>query len=751
MGRLVLVFLSLFLTFSGSLAARGSGYGPLIGIGLEGIGNRGLEFIDAAKTLRPFEGVSGGSVSTDAEGWPLGDARTVLFDLRPSYAWAPPEDDPDRFQIDLSGRYRLSFKGQGEVRTGDATVRNQSYDPGSDTTTADLYFPPGKGLLIVDFVNTRGGIRDLRVIRPGYDADISRIFTGPFLSALEPFSVLRFMDFTHTNNSNPPHPARTEWNQRKLPTDATQLSFGGKKDGAAWEYVIALGNESGKDVWINVPVSASDDYIRKLAELFRQNLRPGIRIYLEYSNEVWNPLFTQQPWNLSQAIQEVAQLTSPGLPPAIGRIMQARRVANRTVQIARIFEEVYGVGSLNDTLRPVLSWWAIYPDDYRDMLQFLNAKYGPPAQYLYGIAMAPYFNSAGSGADASPDQILDRLNQSIDGWRSTRQIFIGVASQFGIRALTYEGGPDSGENAVSGGAAENVANRIRAHRHPRMQDLVVKDMKDAWFDLGGDLFMYFTLSSAYSRWGMWGLTEDISRTDTPKFEAIRHLVGSQGSAAAPAIVFPQYADGQGAQTRLVLRNNGPGPDSGSIVFRASDGAKRREFPYRVEPWDVLDVSTAGSGSLESGVVEVVSELGAESRLEGSEVFRISDRLVSVPGTPAGRTHQVYVSVNSLENTGVAMYHPGGPGPAHLLLRLVREGRLVAETDLVLQPNQQHVGFVTEAGFFSDYFDGREGEDFQGTLNILSATVQPVHVIGLIQQRSDGALLAIAPGSAIASP
>ncbi len=81
-------------------------------------------------------------------------------------------------------------------------------------------------------------------------------------------------------------------------------------------------------------------------------------------------------------------------------------------------------------------------------------------------------------------------------------------------------GPDTG-----GGKVENVANRIRANRDPRMKEIIVHDARDNWFRRGGDLYMYFSHCSPYSRYGGWGLSEDIDNLHTPKWQAIYELVG----------------------------------------------------------------------------------------------------------------------------------------------------------------------------------------------------------------------------------
>ena len=38
---------------------------------------------------------------------------------------------------------------------------------------------------------------------------------------------------------------------------------------------------------------ASDDYVRQEAGYWLQHLRPDASVYVEHSNEVWNPLFPQ--------------------------------------------------------------------------------------------------------------------------------------------------------------------------------------------------------------------------------------------------------------------------------------------------------------------------------------------------------------------------------------------------------------------------------------------------------------------------
>ncbi|MFC4810541.1 S-layer homology domain-containing protein [Paenibacillus sp. GCM10023250] len=551
-------------------------YPGQIGVGLEGIGGRGFEFADAAKTLRAWSKPDGSpGVKTDADGWPLEDASTVFFDHRPVAAWLNDIDDPERKIPDISGTYKLSFKGRAVIGNMDPsspfTVANQRYDEASGTTTADLTLPKGGGLLYVRFTQTDGGVRDVKLMRPGYAAAGGELFTREFLQALQPFGTLRFMDWLSTNDNNPAYPAVTEWQDRKQPTDATQLELNGTK-GVAWEYVIALANEAQKDIWINVPAAASDDYVRELALLLKEKLDPGLDIYVEYSNEVWNDLFSQQEYNKAAAIAEggagsdlsryvmTSYFDDPNdasYPPE-QRSWARHRVAKRVVDIGRTFQSVFGEDALNTRIRPVLSWFVLFPDQYEDMLNWVDKTYGDPRNYFYAIATAPYFNSSQASDAASKTEVLTAM-QADSARRSLpedgKMKLIDLAAQYGLHSFTYEGGPDSG-----GGSTINVANRIAAHRSERMGDLVTYDIGNNFLAKDGDMFMYFTLTSGYSRYGMWGAAEDIfGGLQTPKYRALESLLGTNvepfadvpdghfASEAVKTLYANGIADGEGGR------------------------------------------------------------------------------------------------------------------------------------------------------------------------------------------------------------
>ena len=98
-----------------------------IGMGLGGIGGFSMEFIDASKTMRSFDGAS-----LDENGYPQSDFQVVVFDMRPCCPWLGSVDDPNKFVPELmAGTYKLSFNGQANITSiGDpVSMQNKSMMP----------------------------------------------------------------------------------------------------------------------------------------------------------------------------------------------------------------------------------------------------------------------------------------------------------------------------------------------------------------------------------------------------------------------------------------------------------------------------------------------------------------------------------------------------------------------------------------------------------------------------------------------
>lgn len=531
-----------------------------IGVGLDGIGGIALELPNVTLTARNWQSVANaGLANTDAAGWPTEDFRALFFDHRPFNAWNNAPDDPQRYVVDQSGAYTLSFTGQANLTSwSDAPIlfQNKLYNPVSNTTTVDIVFPPGGGpnagtlgnygFFMINFLQTNygngvKGVKDIRLMRPGYLHHSPQLFRTAYLNAFSPFSNMRFMDFTHTNNSNTDYPGVQTWAQRQQP-DASRYT-----KGAPWELVIALGNYTARDVWINIPVDADSMYIVELAQLMHNTLRPDVNIYLEYSNEVWNGSFDQYTYNYDAVLQSPEDADIRASTPWNDR-RRARRVAKQVIKIGKIFETVMGVPVASRTkIRPVFAWqiggWLPW---YDDVLQWMNATYGPPKNFIYGIASAPYFNDQGAAANATPQQVVAAMSANSDANLANIQTLAQMANQWGIKHLQYEGGPDNG-----GGSTTNIANRINANRLPEMKTALLHNFRDNWFSANAngtaapgtnDLINYFVMSGGVSRYGCWGATEDLAYipnlANAPKYDALCVLSGKCGNEPNVALTAP---------------------------------------------------------------------------------------------------------------------------------------------------------------------------------------------------------------------
>jgi hypothetical protein len=539
MGLLILLLSS--LTVTGAQAQSGECYPGQVGVGIS-ISQWSMIYTDIVKESRGFEAISDGiPFATDAQGWPTTDARLTVLEAWPVAEWTGSIDDPEVFRPRLAGLYPARFTGQAELSEifGDFNILNPVYDATSNTTAFTLeILPGGNNVAIISFANTRrtandpvgSGIRDLKVVRPGFTPENAPTFNPTFLDLVRSveFGAIRYMGYSNTNAIDPTYPETLDWNERTTPQAASYTAtINGLPGSGPWEDVIALANLLDIDAWINVPASATDDYIRALAGLMRDGLEPERKLYVEYSNEVWNWAFPQSQWNLANA-------EGQGLNYVQG-------YAKRTGEIALLFQEVFGAGSLNNRVRVVNAWQIGYapPDaQYQEQMQYINDTFGAPNSLIWALSVAPYFNcyeGSGAGCGADVPGLLAGMQESSDASVASRQLVKAVADRWqlpgGMNA--YEGGSDTGLGFV-----ENVGNRIRSARTPEMGDLIRRDLIPNWFQQGGGLFMQLELVGAYSRFGTWGLTDDATNPDRNfKMQAIRDVL-CQGQVIATATPIP---------------------------------------------------------------------------------------------------------------------------------------------------------------------------------------------------------------------
>jgi hypothetical protein len=537
-----------------------------LGAGLEPIVDwaRTEVFVDLVKQSRGFGPATTANpvtpVPLDAKGWPIGDFGIILWTNAAAVHG-------------LGGTYKLSCNGLATIGLigSNASIANLVYTATTNTTTADVVVLEGSDNLILSFIGALTGVQNLKILRPGYGP--SDTFTTPLKNQLSRFNVIRFMDWASTNN-NP----IARWSDRSLPTDPRYS----RDVGVPWEIAIQLANELRKDMWVNIPISADDDYVKQFATLLKSQLDPALHVYVEYSNEVWNFQFKQAQTNLDLAKAEVALGGSP--LNADGNTNQYywgwRRVALRLKQISDIFASVYGRVAMNTTVRMVLAGQSANPAIAREGLQLIERTYGPPGQFFYAVAGAPYFaiGAADSSTTLTPDQVIAALSTAIDNGSVTYHYEenAALARWYGMPYVAYEGGPDTfGPN--------NVAAKSAAQFDPRMKDLVVRYL-NAWYAYGFGLFNWFVAGATpyNTAYGTWGLTDDMSNLNTPKLQGIDAVASGPRPAITGGWGIPGEADARGSAgaprpfTSPYLTGLGNGDYRDYLVRAPADGKYRIE-------------------------------------------------------------------------------------------------------------------------------------------------------------------------------
>ena len=256
-------------------------------------------------------------------------------------------------------------------------------------------------------------------------------------------------------------------------------------------------------------------------------LKPGLKVYLEYSNEVWGGTGNTTTYNNAAAQQEVA--AGGSVLNADGSTDQSawaqRYYLERSMQIVNDLRSVFGPDPSYATVRPVLAWGEGNTYFYNTYLPWFETTLGAPSTYFYGMGNANY----GSVTDrSSVDNLIASLYASIASEAATTAQYSAIATYYGMKNVAYEGGPQtSTDNASQGQVA------LAAARDPRMEDLEVK-FYQAWYAAGGDLAMVFDGPyGTYSPNHQWALSEVAQASNPAASAKYRGMVDLSTAATTP--------------------------------------------------------------------------------------------------------------------------------------------------------------------------------------------------------------------------
>lgn len=589
--------------------------------------------------------------TVDANGWPTSD-----FSF---YVWAGIGN--------MHGTYSLSFTGQASVGSniGNLPV---TYDSTTNTSTGTFqYANAASSSLALRFSNTKltsssplgSGVTSIKLMRPltpgsSQSYPPSTLFNDAPNALISKFSVIRFMDFLATNWNS-----QVNWSDRPLPSWASFNRFiqtngyGWQGIGGPLEHVILLSNESGKDAWVNIPSKATDDYVLKVAQIFAYGsdgvnpytspqanpiyppLNASLNVYIEYSNELWNNMFTQFNDNCQAASDELVSTTgnSPlnwdgiwntsAYPNANWNYSMCwRRIAKRSVEISNIFRSVFGDAAMMTRIRPVLMTQLGTPgaslfDGTKMMLDYYNNMGGnfvttphPPSRYLYGAGGSGYYNPATTVS--SLDEFFASSTFTPAGFAPRLQADAKYVAAMGLKRIAYEGGPSLDK---TNGVRDAIS--AQAVEDPRMTTTVV-DMHNTWSSNSGGLLVYFTATGDYP----WGFTPDIYNLSTPKLLAIDALNATDRTPSTFGTPVPGSIAGNTADA--CSRDWGCSPIQSWDNFTA-DGSKIiwASYSFRSSestPWSVNLSFTSASSNASVAVYIDGALVGTQATTGGALSF-----------------------------------------------------------------------------------------------------------------------------------
>lgn len=384
------------------------------------------------------------------------------------------------------GRFVLGYSGVGSVSlSGGVTVVTSA--PGR--IVFDRTQTSGNMIVMISSTDPSNYVRGIYVVEESKESLLgSTDWDAQFIENISSMSCLRFMEWARINGSNV-----VEWSDRPTYSSCRWTT----ERGVPIEAQIDLCNTIQADMWVCIPHKASDSYVAQMAALIKGRLSTGLKVFVEYSNEVWNNQFPQAQWCEQQGL--AMGLSTNGFRARL--YFQAKR----SVEIFDMFEaEFGGLGRINRVMAAQAgnSWTGEQLMSYNDSFQKVDS-----------ISCAPYFGPSVKASNYATiigltvEELAEYvMNVELPISRARMDSYAAIASTYGVDMVAYEGG----NHVVGVGAYLNdqalTDKLVALSRMPEMYSIYTKYMDD-WRASGGKMFCHFRDTSTPSKYGTWGLLE----------------------------------------------------------------------------------------------------------------------------------------------------------------------------------------------------------------------------------------------------
>lgn len=404
-----------------------------------------------------------------------------------------------------TGDYIVTFNGTGNITLlGDASDINYKSHNKLEfkvikATTAGI-------ILIV----TQPNVTDID-LREKNDQFSTSTFSSKYLDALRPFDLIRFSAWMIRGTSRDPL-VNFDWSGRRPVTYYTQSGI----NMVSIEYMVELGNILDKDIWISIPTSVNDAYIRNMSEYLMNNFNSKKLIYVEQGSD--------KGFNNNNSTLQM----------------------NVISQFKKIF------GNKNPRVKYVLSTWlgayfentmSKYTDN--DLRQFDAFSIGGD------IAHSLEFNSNGFNITSSINFTIQDIHELIYQQIQKEEInLIYLMHKVYIKLKVPLFGYNVGFKVHAPGFAARFRKLTDASIEQRLEDLIIEalrhpmvehlylDFMQRWYKLGGGLMVLNNLVQRVDRCingggtcGYRSLLENLNQdpSTVPKYAAVfKWLNGSNG-------------------------------------------------------------------------------------------------------------------------------------------------------------------------------------------------------------------------------
>lgn len=422
------------------------------------------------------------------------------------------------------GTYMVTYEGSGEIDFKN-TARTSKLGLGYKIEL------DGEHKFHVNIIRSSAEdpIRNLRIIPVWSDGDIEEgTFHPDFVRGLEPFDTIRFYKWQDCDVVT-----ERKWTDRRDADYFSQANF------ASLELAVELANTLNKNAWFCVPYAADDEYIFNMASYVKDNLSPDLKIYIEYSNELWNFRFLGSRYVFNEGISD--------LFPQLN--------ADKKVQqdLSDIREKYCGKGDCHPEkdaymmARTFKIWDSVFGDDPYDRVKTVAGVQQTWPENT--VRILDYFEDinydvdiiAGGGyfkfeQDDHDRWLADRRNnvsaedvlREAQNYLSKAEEFAishgDIAKKYDVEYVVYEGG----QHLVPFEQKEWSYNQAvyDAQIDPGIYDIYLENL--AIYENAGvtNFFAYSYIGERESKWGSWGhieSLEDLSKdlkAVAPKYQAL---------------------------------------------------------------------------------------------------------------------------------------------------------------------------------------------------------------------------------------